>query len=353
MKAINLQRVLKQLKADLIGKDSYRGVTLTYSWMANQFGHFSLGFIPSFVLYHFIQNNPKYSNPIWSSLFVSITWLLFELYNFLGPLLTKKSSKTKVIYVQKKQKYVFTPQWANVAYDTFTDLCFFWLGAFTFSLLIAPSTLVIVILVTLLLIILYASRYWFLTKMYQMYAKYPFQMRLSQWNFSMTDKDKKCIENYLKPSNKQQHLLIFGAQKCGKTSLGVAIANEFSIKHETCLYTSAIKLYSSFFKDDLIDNQHEIWSWKNTCCLIIDDVNPGEPISEELVDAKKFLRFVDAFATKINKENRAILKNKKVIWVLGNKKATSKHQNPWKEMLLKIGVAEQEIKQVTLQKTVL
>ncbi len=35
---ISLKDVLHQLKKDFIGKDSYRGVTLTYSWLANQFG---------------------------------------------------------------------------------------------------------------------------------------------------------------------------------------------------------------------------------------------------------------------------------------------------------------------------
>ncbi len=52
---ISFKRILKQLKADLIGKDSYRGVTLTYAWLANQFGHISLGFIPTFLVYYFIK----------------------------------------------------------------------------------------------------------------------------------------------------------------------------------------------------------------------------------------------------------------------------------------------------------
>ena len=33
-----LKDIFSQLKADLIGKDSYRGVTLSYSWLANQLG---------------------------------------------------------------------------------------------------------------------------------------------------------------------------------------------------------------------------------------------------------------------------------------------------------------------------
>lgn len=44
MVSISIKDIRNQLKADLIGKDSYRGVTLTYSWLANQFGHFSLGY---------------------------------------------------------------------------------------------------------------------------------------------------------------------------------------------------------------------------------------------------------------------------------------------------------------------
>ena len=31
-KTISLKRILKQLKDDAIGKDSHRGITLTYAW---------------------------------------------------------------------------------------------------------------------------------------------------------------------------------------------------------------------------------------------------------------------------------------------------------------------------------
>ncbi len=47
MKHIPIKAILCQLKKDLVGKDAYRGVSLTYSLLANQFGHFSLGFIPA------------------------------------------------------------------------------------------------------------------------------------------------------------------------------------------------------------------------------------------------------------------------------------------------------------------
>jgi uncharacterized membrane protein len=33
--------IFRQILNDLSGKDAYRGVTLTYTWMANQFGQLS------------------------------------------------------------------------------------------------------------------------------------------------------------------------------------------------------------------------------------------------------------------------------------------------------------------------
>jgi hypothetical protein len=51
MSNITLKDVWKVLHADLIGKDSHRGITLTYGWFANQVGHFALGFVPSYFLH--------------------------------------------------------------------------------------------------------------------------------------------------------------------------------------------------------------------------------------------------------------------------------------------------------------
>ncbi len=54
-KTITGRDIRNQLKADLIGKDSYRGVTLTYTWLANQFGHISSGIYSNFYsLYRFV-----------------------------------------------------------------------------------------------------------------------------------------------------------------------------------------------------------------------------------------------------------------------------------------------------------
>ena len=97
-KTITGRDIRNQLKADLIGKDSYRGVTLTYTWLANQFGHISLGFIPTFILY--IVLSRYYSNDTASlraAVFVSAGWFVFETFNFLGPLLSANPLKKKML----------------------------------------------------------------------------------------------------------------------------------------------------------------------------------------------------------------------------------------------------------------
>ncbi|MDP5104621.1 MAG: hypothetical protein NWQ31_00440 [Polaribacter sp.] len=345
-KNISVQRILQQLKADLIGKDSYRGVTLTYAWLANQFGHISLGFIPTFLVYYFLN-----IEAFKAALYVATFWFLFELYNFLGPLLSKKESNSDVVFMPKKSKYIFEPKWFNVAFDTFTDVCFFSAGSFLFAFCIYKfnNKMIIIVLAILAIYLLFATRYWYITKMYQFYARFPFQFRLSQWDFSINPSDKLKVENFLAVKNSGNHLLIFGSLSAGKTSLGVGMLNELSIKNNSCLYVSAIKMFSYFFKDeDAMLEAYEIWNWKTANFLMIDDINPSEPIQNALISPTKLVSFIDTLKPE-NKYNRALLKNKNIIWVLGSKQfLAEKNKDEWKEMLLNIGVEEQKISVINL-----
>lgn len=344
-KNIPFNRILKQIKDDLIGKDSHRGVTLTYAWLANQFGHISLGFIPAFLLFYLFGID-EYK----SAIYTSLCWLAFETYNFLGPLLSKRESSSDVVFIPKKSNYKFKPKWANVAFDTFTDVCFFALGAFLFALTITKgdSYLINIILIVLGLYLLLATRYWFVTKMYQFYARFPFQFRLSQWDFLIDKVNKLKVDAYLKSEvNQGNHLLISGALSKGKTSLGIGILNELSIKHNTCLYVNGIKLYNYFFKDenDVLET-HEIWDWRTAQYLMIDDINPSKPIEYELITPKQLLSFIDTLGP-INETNRNILRQKNVIWILGNELAENQ-ESDWVELLTSIGIQKKNISIINL-----
>ena len=342
-KILKAKDVFAQIKADLIGKDSYRGVTLTYTWLANQFGHFSLGFIPSFILYLILSqcHTNAYANAhapwyIWGG------WIAFETYNFLGPLLLKSHSKSKLLYV-KSNPYTFQPAWGNILFDTLTDLSFFGLGAMFLGFLGKGGETYEIVCVGLAILLLYPSCYWYLTKMYLQIPQYPYQLRLAQWDFPMDDAGKKTVADFLNPANSKMHLFVFGAENSGKTSLSVGLATELSIRHEAAVYTTAMKLSSDFFYSaGQIGSDPTPWTWRDASVLIIDDINPGKPITTPMVSAEAFLSFIDTYAT--NPENRKALASRKTIWVLGS----SSEKESWRKMLLTIGVVENDIAEIYL-----
>jgi hypothetical protein len=342
---ITARNIFNQIKADAIGKDSHRGVTLTYSWLANQVGHFSLGFIPTILLIPCVIKYGSFDdNALVSAICVSINWLLFELYNFLGPLLAGRNSKAKFVYVPEENKTVFRPAWGNIAFDTFTDLLFFWIGAFTAAIFMNnENKFTLIFLIVLIALVALPARYWFLTKMYLQNTYYPFQFRLSQWTFPISQKDKDAVLRFMNLEEEANHLIVFGSKNKGKTSLSVGIATELSIKHRPCLYTTASKIYSDFSDEtEAKIRMDDLWSWRNCSVLIIDDINPGPPI-DDLITADKFRELVD-----VKSGNREILSSKKVIWVLGEAKKMEKAKENWKSLLMEIGIPEEKIESVEL-----
>jgi hypothetical protein len=336
MRNISPKKVWAQIKFDLIGKDSYRGVTLTYSWLANQFGHFSLAFVSTFILYHILLHYNCVTKPaFWAGIGIAAAWFIFECFNFLGPLLLNKSE-----HATKNESggYTFQPDWKNISYDTITDIMFFTIGAFTMSVSLAFNNLFYALL-AIIAIVIFPARDWYLTKMYQQAAVYPFQFRLSQWNNTISDAQKKVITDFTNTNEMGKHLLIFGANKAGKTSLSVAIGNERSIKHHSCSYTTAMKLISLFYEPNIDVNAPknlDLWVWRNASLLIIDDVNPGVPLSKALIHPSSFFSFLnnDSFG----KDNLATMKKNNIIWVLGSGNCDDDIKETWINMLADIGI---------------
>ncbi len=348
---LTLKDVLHQLKEDLIGKDSYRGVTLTYAWMANQFGHFSLGFIPTLIVHKLLLKYSSINNPeLWSAVIISVMWLAFELYNFLGPLLLKKQTSSKAMYVPSQKPYVFRPAWGNVAFDTFTDLCFFWLGAFASGALILYIPLMGYVIAAVLFILVYPCRYWFLTKMYLQYAKYPYQMRLSQWNLNISEEDRKQVLKFMEDEGQEKHLLIFGEKGSGRTSLSVGIGTEHCFRHVACSYTTGMKLFDMFsVKDDQLKEQEKsLWTWRTSALLVIDDINPGTAGHGELVTAAYFMKLLTD-TDEVRTINMEAMRNRKIVWVMGEQTGSvAENYASWEKMLTDLGVSREDILSVGL-----
>ncbi len=339
--------VFKQLKKDLIGKDSHRGVSLTYAWLANQFGHFSLGFIPTIFIFNYSKHgflgiNLGTRSPYSYALSVAVFWLVFELFNFLVPIL------------RKQKKHVFKPRWSNLAFDTSTDVLFFALGAFA-----ASCSLEMVLegysvasyskysFWAVFIILMYPCKYWYSVRIFQQYAYLPFQLRLSEWRNTVNDIDKAVVVDFLNKNSKGNHLLLFGAQKCGKTSLGVGIANELAIRLKKINYTSAFKLGSLIVENNSHLSLDSLWFWRDADVLIVDDINPGFPIEGEIISAKQFLRYVES-KVEVTSDIKTLFAEKNIIWIMGNPLFGESKENEWESMLKKLDVASDKIKSVIL-----
>lgn len=325
-KGVSFQDVTGVLHADLIGKDSHRGITLTYGWMANQVGHFALGFIPTSALVIIFGHDP-----LNAFIYVGLFWLLFEIYNALSPLYKK----------EYKGNGSFRPQWGNLTFDTFTDLCFFWLGGYVYYLFNDIGATQGLILVGLLLYLAFSTRYWFLTKLFQQNAFLPYQFRLSQWDGEISSRNKERVKWFLSNGQTPQHFIVYGGKGKGKTRLMVGVANELAIRHFRSTYTTLAKWVSLLQEsdDELSRSRISLWKWTDSSFLLIDDINPGSP-----TEANKYSSAdVAAFVCRQHEErNKRALANMSVAWVVGsNREGDSVEQ--WKDLLRSFGLHDEQI----------
>jgi hypothetical protein len=196
-----------------------------------------------------------------------------------------------------------------------------------------------------ILIFSYPAVYWYKTKMYLQLARYPFQFRLSQWDLEIDEKNKAIVNSFLNKNNSGYHLLVFGSEGSGKTSLCVGVATELSIRHCDCTYTTGTRLYSLFFDTGTPGDPSSLWTWRNSHCLIIDDINPGDPI-KDIISPEIFLYFLDTFQN--NPANREVFRKTNMIWVLGTGGSENKLVAAWQEMLTRIGIQPDKISVVDL-----
>lgn len=328
---VTLKEVIGVLHADLIGKDSHRGITLTYGWMANQLGHFALGFIPTSALVIIWGFQP------WQSLlYVGLFWLAFEIYNALSPLYKK----------EYKGNGSFRIHWTNLTFDTFTDLCFFWFGGFSFYLFNGTDQKKWLIFAGAFLFLLFCIRFWFLTKLFQQNAFLPYQFRLSQWDGAISTKDKEIVTWFLSNGHQPHHFIVYGGKGKGKTRLTVGIANELAIRHLRSTYTTLSKFVSLLQESDaeLVKSKISLWKWTDSHFLLIDDINPGEPHSANKFTTDDLQKFIELSHAD---RNKIALQKMSVAWVVGSNNDNDSIEK-WVGMIKDLGIDEHQIHVIDL-----
>ena len=336
MKFIPAKEIWQQLKQDLIGKDAFRGITLSYAWLANQFGHFALGFIPTTLLYLWNSGKTTGNRGIyWPSLVVWGFWLAFELLNFIWSVI--RSNKNPVVKKQAK-KIFYRSKRMHFVFDTVTDLFFFGLGV-TFSCLIfTPSFAVIMVAVTLVCILVPSSYYWYGAKIYVQRAMYPFQFRISQWTRRLSDANRDAINKFMDAGFSGMQLIVLGEDDDEKIHLCVGIGTELSYQHKKCRYLTAMKVFECFYReegDESAGSGNIAWNWQEVSLLIIDDINPSHSDIHEVITTNEFQVNIEK---KAGNRNKKLLREKKVIWMLGNETQDNKEQKSWIDFLVSFDI---------------
>ncbi len=342
-KYFTLINLISQLKDDLFGKDSYRGFSLTYSWLANQFGHFSLGFIPTYILCSVLTHCKHNCPNIKALLIIGLLWTIFEIFNLFYPILKGRIYFTTLPFLEKGAKREFDPKWSSLILDNFTDICYFWFGGMTCYLFINKlnhdsnlnlfskgaecysDIYISYSFYIIVAILIFLSYYWYNLRMNLQNASLPMQFRLSQWSGDISKDDKKTIETYLSNSKGSKHLIIFGYNFTNKSDLSIAIGNELAFKFHKLYYSSFVK-----FLEKMHDRNRSIskfWNIEDVEYLIIDQLNVGRPYFKDFISAKRFFSIVNA------SNDFEFLRKKKIIWTIGIKNDDDKEM--WIENISK------------------
>jgi hypothetical protein len=346
MNNIPVKAIFHQLKQDLIGKDAFRGITISYAWLANQFGHIGLGFIPAAILYAISVNKENESKGIWGPSFIILAiWVVFEIKNYMVSISVRKKDS---IIKKKAREAFYDPRKWHFRSDLFTDLCFFALGALSARMLFTLDMYTVLGCLVIIPIVIYESFYWYPAKIFLQRALYPFQFRLSQWSKYMSETNKNSINQFMYAGYSGTHLLVFGEDDDEKIHLSIGIGSEVSYQLKKCRYLTAMKAFECFYRyeaEDSPTSDQFCWNWEEAELLIIDDINPSHSDIKEVIKPDEFLQKIN---DNYGEENRRLLREKKVIWMLGNEIHDNSEQKNWEELLVTIGVDRANIITINL-----
>lgn len=330
--------ILKQLYSDIFRKDAQQGVTLTYAWLANQFGHFALGFITAVGIY-FYHHPDESDYTFYGAFFSGVGWFVYEAFLFTRTLIKWKRKSTSPFAVNLK----------FLLFDVWTDLGFFWLGSFVFYMAhhahIPWIQCVAVGLIVVMLIVFYL---WYNTRIHQQEAHLPFALNLAQWRGALSQEQVAQIDRFARHDDGPQHLLLFGPRKSAKNNLAVAIANELVSRNKRLYYVSINEFFRMLYENAERLQEYRggdgLWNWRQCDALVVDHINPGDPVPGDIVTPDMLYEHISnqAFGSK----NINTLRSQKVVWVVGDIDDSSRADvvtKNWISALQKIGIYEDEI----------
>ena len=296
-----IKKIFKQLKNDLWCKEVATGYTTSYTWEANQLGHFAIGFAPTIIL-------TCIATAIWGAspwlALVALFPILFMLYKEKGDVQNEvvrfnKTPGVEPLNISDIKKNAWT---ANV----FSMVGAIVAGSVSLATLLPPAAAAILPLITLLVLCIPCFailKYWIAKKICFQQAGLPYTYRLSyfakQKILGSADDTEKILKDF--QNGEIDHLIVSGPIRSGKTSLITAIGTELSFRQFKVRYLNFLDFLDISLdkKEQPIHVAYVLWDWKDADIIIFDDVD------YDLVSRMKADEYKDVLK---------ILKTKKIVW---------------------------------------
>jgi hypothetical protein len=307
--AVSVCDVWVQAKRDWADKEVQRTYTTTYIWMTNQLGHFTLGFLVTFMIGWVVV---IVCGPIPREQFIS-GWMLAipaaQLIIWVGKeLLDYRNAKKET----DGTAFPFDG-WA-VTYDVLTAVGFVLSGIVVSYLSFISLRAAVVVFFVGLLLALIPAKYWLSRKLCFQKAALPYLSRLADFkggSFAQPQ-DVDRIVGFLSGQSVFRHLFVFGETGTGRTTLAVAIATERTFVVRSARYMSWSKFVENAQREpepDVQDGMH-IWPWRDSDIVILDDVvkaagADSTSVQDIVKDLKRFPGVCQQLAAR------------QTVWVLG------------------------------------
>jgi hypothetical protein len=351
-----VREVVDQVVRDLFGKDVQETATFSYEWVADQFGHFALGFEITLALSWIaaLLGHAGGRVGFWLALAVVLVFVLKEADDFRREWVKARDAKS-----------VFKFNGLEIFFNTFTAVYYIAIGALVAGFgLLDPLYGLIAILVAVPLTM--GLGYWWLRrKLTFQQAGLPYLYRLATFPSPIGRTDAEYIVKLSKPvppgtaPTIADHLIIAGPLDAGKSSLAVGIGTEFAVRMQMGIgrYTTLAKLLQAVLKDGQwdkpeFDDGRILWPWQTSDLLIVDDVDvlsdhvPGT--STDVTTERRIVQSrADTLKAKIPAVLQAALKYRRTVWVVGD--VDDGELKRWREMIADIiGVGVERVRTVKL-----
>lgn len=348
---VTASQLFKQALEDIQGKEVQNGYTLTYVWMANQLGHFTIGFAGTLLLVWGVQvllapclgcsvspflatretggglSDVRLQGAVCGWVIVVavghvLLWCAKEWWDYLRARNDAHGS-------------AFDFKGIDVFLDAATAVGFIAIGIVVAFCSLLAWSLGLLAFVAGVLVALVPAHYWLSRKYCFQRAKIPYVFRLADFGGTFDPGLKgppgaAVVDAFLhdptKPRPRPRHLLIFGEAHTGRTELSTGILTEHCFDVKKGRYLTWTKFVENASMPPDQQEEEQSWPWQHSDIVVLDDVVSSVDGLALEAPADVAQQLAGLGQSTIDK-----LKDRQLVWVLGP--ADEKVRKEWRDAL--------------------